>query len=326
MTRTLLIVIVMGAALVLAASAPTRGTGQTTTTKKSLAERLGYKASDKLLIINGDNTGMSHAANVATFDSLDNGLMTSATIMVPCPWFPEVVQYARSRPQADLGVHLTHTSEWALYRWGPVASRNEVPGLLDPSGYLWPKVEQVYASAKVEEAVIEARAQIEKALKAGIDVTHIDSHMGAMQYHPAYHSAYLKLAAEYNLPVRMGSQETYERVGFPGIRKEAEELGLVFPDRLIHEERPEPGESRKDFWLRMIKSLKPGVTELYIHASLPTEEARVISGSWQERATDYELFTKDPDIKKAIEDGGIIRIGYRPLRELQRKERAEASK
>ena len=292
--------------------------------RKSLAQRLGYKATDKLLIINGDDTGMCHAANVATFDALDNGLMTSATIMVPCPWFMEVAKYAKSHPQADLGIHLTHTSEWSLYRWGPVADKKSVPGLLDPDGYLWGSVEQVYAHSNIEEAVREARAQIEHARRAGIDITHLDSHMGAMQYHPEYHRAYLRLAAEYDLPVRMGSPETYERVGFPGIRKEAEELGLVFPDRLVHEENPEPNETRKSFWLRIIRTLKPGVTELYIHASLPTEEAQAIAGSWRERATDYELFTKDPDIRKAIEDNRIVRIGYRPLRELQRKERATA--
>lgn len=290
--------------------------------RRPLAERLGYKATDRLLIINGDDTGMSHSANVATFDSLDHGLMTSATIMVPCPWFQEVVDYAKKRPNHDLGIHLTHTSEWMHYRWGPVADRSKVPGLIDPDGFLWHKVEQVYEHSNVEEAVIEARAQIERARKAGIDISHLDSHMGTMQYNPVYHKAYLQLAAEYNLPVRMGSPETYERVGFPWIRREAEELGLVFPDRLIHEENPAPGEPRKSFWLRMLRSLKPGVTELYIHASLRTEEARAISpGSWQDRATDYALFTKDKDIRRAIQEQHIIRIGYRALRDLQRRER-----
>jgi len=288
---------------------------------RSLAERLGYQATDRLLIINGDDTGMCHSANLATIDALDNGLMTSATIMVPCPWFPEIARYAKSRPGADLGVHLTHTSEWQSYRWGPVTDRKLVPGLVDPEGYLWRSERDVFAHSSASEATVEARAQIERALKAGIDITHLDSHMGAMQYDPNFHKAYLKLARKYDLPVRMGSPETYAKVGFPGIRKEAESLGLVFPDRLVHEENPEPGEARKAFWLRIIKTLKPGVTELYIHASVVSDEARAISGSWQERATDYELFTKDPDIRKAMQDGGIIRIGYRPLRDLQRKER-----
>ncbi|MBM3494360.1 MAG: ChbG/HpnK family deacetylase [Armatimonadetes bacterium] len=292
--------------------------------KPTLAERLGYKASDKLLIINGDDTGMCHAANVATMDALDNGLMTSATIMVPCPWFTEIVRYAKANPTRGLGVHLTHTSEWQSYRWGPVLGASQVPGLVDPDGFLWRSVEGVYAHAKVAEAKAEARAQVDRALKAGIDVSHIDSHMGAMQYRADFHKAYLELASELNVPVRMGSPETYERAGFPGIRAEAEKLGLVFPDRLVHEENPEPNEARKDFWLRIVRTLKPGVTELYIHASTDSDEARAVAGSWKERAADYELFTKDKDMRKAIEDGGIIRISYRPLRDLQRKERAAA--
>jgi hypothetical protein len=290
--------------------------------RRSVAERLGYKATDRLLIINGDDTGMCHSANVATIDALDNGLLTSATIMVPCPWFTEIVRYAKSKPNADLGVHLDHTAEWQVYRWAPLLSRKDVPGLFDEDGYMWHGVEQVYSHAKASEAKAEAEAQIQRALKAGIDVTHIDSHMGTMQYNAAFHKAYIELARKYDLPLRMGSQETYEKAGFPNIRRDAEAAGLVFTDRLIHEERPAQGETRKDFWLRMIRELKPGITELYIHASTPTDEAKAISGSWQARATDYELFTRDPDIRKAIEDGGIIRIGYRALRDLQRKERA----
>lgn len=286
---------------------------------ETLAERLGYRATDRLLIINGDDTGMCHAANVATFDCLDNGLMTSATIMVPCPWFPEVVRYAREHPTADLGVHLCHTSEWALYRWGPVAPRAEVPGLVDPEGYLWRQEQDVFRHATPEQAVTEARAQVRRALDAGIDVTHLDSHMGAMQYDPAYHRAYLKLARELRLPVRMASASTYERLGFGHIRAEAAAAGLVFPDYLIHEEEPAPGESRKRFWMRILRDLKPGVTELYIHAAVPNDEARAIANTWKERGEDYAVFTRDPDVRRLIADSGIIRIGYRPLRDLQRK-------
>src|SRR5262249_46267566 len=144
----------------------------------TLAERLGVKATDRILIINGDDVGVSHAANAATIDALENGLMTCASIMVPCPWFPEIAAYARAHPNADFGLHLTHTSEWKGYKWGPVASKSEVPGLVDPQGYLWPEIIFVYKNATPEQAYIEARAQIQKALAAGIDVTHIDSHLG----------------------------------------------------------------------------------------------------------------------------------------------------
>ena len=107
---------------------------------QTLGERLGFKPTDKILIINGDDVGVSHAANAATIDALENGLMTSATIMVPCPWFPEIAAYAKAHPTADFGLHLTHTAEWKGFKWGPVASKSEVPGLVDPQGYLWPDV------------------------------------------------------------------------------------------------------------------------------------------------------------------------------------------
>ena len=149
---------------------------------KTLAEHLGYKATDKLLIINGDDTGMCHAANTATIDSLERGLMTSATIMVPCPWFTEIARYAKANPGKDFGVHLCHTSEWQVYRWGPVAPREKVPGLVDNEGYLWRSVPEVYQHATPEEALTEARAQVHKALDAGIDVTHLDTHMGALNF------------------------------------------------------------------------------------------------------------------------------------------------
>ena len=168
---------------------------------KTLAEHLGYKATDKLLIINGDDTGMCHAANTATIDSLERGLMTSATIMVPCPWFTEIARYAKANPGKDFGVHLCHTSEWQVYRWGPVAPREKVPGLVDNEGYLWRSVPEVYQHATPEEALTEARAQVRKALDAGIDVTHLDTHMGALNFDPRYAQVYLQLGREFNLPL-----------------------------------------------------------------------------------------------------------------------------
>jgi predicted glycoside hydrolase/deacetylase ChbG (UPF0249 family) len=289
----------------------------------SLAERLGYKASDRLLIINGDDVGMCHAANQGTIESLEKGLMTSATIMVPCPWFYEIAEYARNHPEKDFGLHLCHTAEWKHYRWGPVAPRDKVPGLVDASGCLWPEVEQVYAKSNPGEALIEARAQIAKAIAAGIDVSHLDSHMGTLQYDPRYLEVYLKLAVEFNLPVRMASQGTLEKFHQTELRARFAAQGILFPDYFVYEELPEEGKDVKAFWLKIVAGLKPGVTELYIHAAKPTEELQAITGSWRTRSAEFEVFTNDQDMRKLVTEQNIIRIGYRALREVQRKTASE---
>ena len=292
--------------------------------RTSLAERLGYKSTDKLLIVNGDDAGMCHSANVATTEALEKGLMRSATIMVPCPWFPEIVSYAKSHPEKDFGVHLTHTSEWRKYRWGPVASRDQVPGMIDKQGYLWPEVMDVYAHAKPEEALIEGRAQIKRALAAGIDVSHIDSHMGTMQMHPGYVKAYVQLAVEFDLPIRMASQDTLSKMGHPELRGEISAKGILFPDYFVYEElKEEKKQDVKTFWLGVVRKLKPGVTELYIHAGIPNDELKAITGSWSTRAQEFEVFTHDEEMKRLVAEQKVTLLGYKPLRELQRKERLQ---
>ena len=285
---------------------------------QTLAERLGYSATDKLLIVNGDDIGMSHAANAAAIAAMEDGLMTSGTIMVPCPWFPEIAAYAREHPEADFGLHLTHTSEWKTYKWGPVSSKHEVPGLVAPDGYFWPETINVYQHSTPEEAKIEAKAQIEKALAAGIDVTHLDSHMGVLQYNPEYHKVYHELAVEYDLPIRMASQQVMERFGFPDARSALEADGIVIPDLLIFGGK-EDDETVTEYWMRILRSLEPGVTELFIHAAMDGEELRSMTNSWKTRSTEFELFTTNEEIRQLIAEEGIILIGYRALRDLQRQ-------
>jgi len=287
----------------------------------SLTERLGYRPGDRLLIVNGDDAGMCHAANEATIESLEKGLMTSASIMAPCPWFYEIAQYAKAHPDKDFGLHLCHTSEWKVYRWGPVAPREQVPGLVDPTGCLWPEIEQVYAHANPDQAFVEARAQVRKALDAGIDVTHLDSHMGTLQYDARYMEAYLKLAREFDLPVRMASQATLEKFHQPELRSKFSAQGIIFTDYFIFDELPQESRDVKGFWLKIVAGLQPGVTELYIHAAKPTEELQTITGSWRTRSAEFEVFAHDADMRKLMETEHITRIGYRPLRDLQRTSR-----
>jgi chitin disaccharide deacetylase len=285
---------------------------------QTLAEQLGYKATDKLLIINCDDVGMCHSSNLAVIDGMENGVITSGTIMVPCPWFMEIAAYAKAHPEKNFGVHLTHTAEWKFYRWGSVAPRDQVKGLYDKEGYLWRSIEEVYANSNTSEALTEGRAQIQKALDAGIPVTHIDSHMGTLQYSPDYLKVYAALALEFKLPLRMAAQATMESFGFPAVREELKKQGLVFTDYFVFDELANYKDV-KSFWMNIIRNLKPGVTELFMHASKESEELKAITNSWKERVQEAVTFTSDPDIKMLLKEQNIILISYRPLMELQRK-------
>ena len=284
---------------------------------ESLNEILGYKPTDKLLIINADDAGNSHAANVAIMEMFEKGAITSSTIMVPCSWVPEIAEFAKTK--GEFGVHLTHTSEWKKCRWRPLTN---APGLTDPQGYLWPEETDVYAHATAEAARDEARAQIGRALAAGIDVTHIDSHMGTMQLKPDFAAQYLALAKEYRLPLRMAPAEMMTSPEYKPMFDNAREMGLLFPDDLVWDGVPrwaqKKGEPRADYLKRVLLSLRPGVTEMYIHPAAPTDEIKAMTGSWADRAADYEFFAHDPSFRQIVKEQGIILIGYRALRDAQR--------
>lgn len=286
---------------------------------QTLAERLGYSRNDRILIINNDDAGMCHAANKATMEGMERGLISSSTIMTPCPWYNEIAAYAAAHPEKGFGVHLTLTSEWKNYRWGTVAPRNEVPGLYDGEGYMWKGVLEVYGASTPQEALIEGRAQIRKALESDIPITHIDSHMGTYQYSPEYMKVYIQLAKEFDLPLRMPSKTTLDNLGAPDFREVCRKEGIIHPDYFIHEELEEYStENVAEFWTNYIRNLKPGVTEIYVHASAEGEEIRSITNSAAKRIRELEFFTSD-DLKRLIEEEGIIVISYRPLLELQRK-------
>ncbi len=287
---------------------------------ESLAEKLGYPADSRLLIINCDDAGMCHAANMAAIEGQEKGMITSGTIMVTCPWFPEIAAYAKDNPELNFGVHLTHTSEWDGYRWGPVAPDNLVPGLLDGEGYFWRDVPSVYGHSSPQEAYIEAKAQIEKFRSAGLNPTHIDSHMGTVMLNPEYFKVYIRLAQEYDLPLRMPSQETLEEKGAPAdLRDQASSLGLIFPDYFVY------GVLGNDYtgnveesWFHILSDLKPGVTEIYIHASTPGEELKAVTNSWKTRVEEYNTFTGSRRLKQLFEKLNIKLISYKPLKDLQR--------
>ncbi|MDQ3294657.1 MAG: polysaccharide deacetylase family protein, partial [Actinomycetota bacterium] len=232
----------------------------------TLAERLGYAADDRLLIVNCDDLGSSHAANVGCYEALRDGLATSATLMVPCPWSREAA--ARYRGE-DVGVHLTLNAEWDLYRWGPITTS---PSLLDGDGGFPRTLEDLWDHADMDEVRRELRAQVERAILWGFDISHLDCHMGSLQLRPEFFDAYLEMAVEFALPMRLSGPSTERYAGFP-FRSLAVDEGIVFPDNLVSYITV----GAREPFERVVRDLRPGVTEIYIHPAVDTPELRAFA-------------------------------------------------
>ena len=273
----------------------------------TLAERLGYAADDRLLIINCDDLGSSHAANTGVYEALRTGIGTSASLMVPCPWAREAA--ARYRGE-DVGVHLTLNAEYDLYRWGPIT---HAPSLLDGDGGFPRTVADILDHADLEEARRECRAQIERAIYWGFDVSHIDSHMGTLQLRPEFFDIYLEMAVEFGLPLRLSGASTERFIGFPFRRLAAEE-SVVFPDHLVVSQ----GTTGRKVLERTLADLRPGVTEIYVHPAVDTPELRALAPDWANRVDDHDLVCNDHTIRSLADRVGAVLIGYRPLRDLMR--------
>lgn len=283
---------------------------------QTLLERLGRPADAKLLIVHGDDAGMCHAANRASILGMETGVVTSCSVMVPCPWFLEIAEYAREHPEADLGLHLTLTSEWKRYRWRPLAPVSQARGLIDPEGYMFHGVRGVYGSAKPEEVEAELRAQIEFALRHGMKPTHMDSHMGTLYYNMDYLKTALKLSEEYNIPfmlIRM-TEAMIERWGGGEALETMNQLdraGHILLDGL-HSIRDVPVEESEAFYKDVIRNLTPGVHEIIIHPGDDSAEMRAITGSWRQRQEDTRVFA-DPAMRDFIAEQGVELIGWREL-------------
>jgi len=191
------------------------------------------------------------------------------------------------------------------------------PSLTDGHGNFHGDVQSLYAHARLDEVEVETRAQIERALAAGIDVTHLDSHMGTLQLDVNYHDLYVRIAAEYRLPIRMATRAWMRSMGMGQILDQAEALGVLAPDHFWYG-GPSSPEATPAYWTDVLRALQPGVSELYVHAAVDEPEMRAISDAWAQRAADYRFFTA-PSTRSRLQDLGITLIGYRSLRELQRR-------
>jgi predicted glycoside hydrolase/deacetylase ChbG (UPF0249 family) len=284
--------------------------------QKNIAERLGYPADAKLVILHADDLGVAHSVNQASFAALDQKAVSSASIMVPCAWLTEVAAFARAHPDADLGLHLTLTSEWKNYRWGPVAPKDQVVGLLTPEGYFYPDNESVAKHATPQEVEREIRAQIELAMKMGIHPTHLDMHMGTLAARPEFYAVLVKVAHEYGLPVLA--------VHVPDERDKMI-TALLSPkdtvlDSLVMFETNLPADRWTDGYVTALKSIQPGAHYLIVHLGHDDSELQAVTvdhpdfgAAWRQRDFNAVISAK---FKKALEDNHIIMIGWKDLKKL----------
>lgn len=274
----------------------------------TLAERLGHDADARLVIISCDDLGSSHAANVGVLRALHEGLATCASLMVPAPWARHAALSCTTGD--DIGVHLTLNAEHEAYRWGPIT---HAPSLQSGEGGFPRNLDDLWEHADPAEVRRELRAQVERAMAWGIDVTHLAPHLSAITLRPEFFDVYLDLAVEFALPIRLPSTVTEEQAGFPFRRLAAEE-GIVFPDHFDHDWRAGSRSRVHD----AIRALRPGVTEIHVQPVIDTPEVRALSPAAEGWIDDLELVVSDPVLPTLLAEQGATLIGYRALRTAMR--------
>ena len=288
---------------------------------KNWAEKLGYPAGKKIIMLHADDIGMCEEANIAAESQLVNNQIQSAAVMMPCPNADEFILWAIKNPKMDVGLHLTLTSEWKNYRWGPLTDASEVPGLIDPDGKFWHEVPGVVQHASGEEVKKEIRAQIEKSIALGYRPDHIDSHMGTLFGHASYIKAFYEIAQEYGIPANVIDLsnpkvvEGFRSQGYPmddSIIQLVEDYTLPKLDFFTSAPKGDTYEQKIENFKELIRSLEPGLTEIIFHPSIDTENLKSITGSWQQRVWEAKMFG-DPDLIKFFEDEGIIFTNWKEI-------------
>jgi predicted glycoside hydrolase/deacetylase ChbG (UPF0249 family) len=278
------------------------------------------------VIIHTDDIGMCQASVTAFAGLHEAGIISSGAVMVPCPWFPETARFAREHPQADLGVHLTLTSEWQTYRWGPVSTRDPITGLLDAEGFFPHRSHEIQASGEPAAVLAELTAQIQRALQFGMQPTHIDTHMGSVA-HIKFMEAYVQLAWVYHMPPMIFRMDEagYRAAGLDAaaaaaavrLMRDQEDGGLPLLDHITGMPLDTP-ENRMERTKQMLAALEPGLTHFIIHPSVDTPELRAITPDWACRAADYQDFLQT-ELRDALRQLGIHVIGYRVVQDVMPK-------
>ncbi len=324
MRQNILLAAVVAIVIALSSSALAQSNSPTPSSQvatKTLAERLGYSPDAKLLIVHADDLGAAHSVDIASIKAFEGGLVNSGSIMIPCPWVSEIATYARNHPEADLGLHLTLTSEWTPYRWGPVLSKDRVASLLDSSGYFYLTESEAASHINPGEAEAELRSQIERARSLGIQPTHLDSHMGTLYQNKALFEILLRLARKNKLPTRM-SREFLERLSFLPSLLTPDDIVI---DRIISIEPEVPPEGWGKFYADAVKSIQPGITEMIVHIAYDDAEMRGMTfdhpnwgAAWRQR--DFDFLTSDK-FRSLLKENNIKLITWREVGKLIDKQR-----
>ena len=285
--------------------------------QKTTQERLGYAKDAKLLILHADDLGVSHSEDSASLYALDKGYVSSASIMVPTPWFSEVAAYASKHPDADLGIHLTLTSEWNYYKWGPVASKDSVSSLLNNSGFFFDNTDSVSKKGRDEDVENELRSQIQRALKAGVQITHLDSHMGSVFIKKDFIKIYLKLAHEFHLPCLLNA-DAFKLVYHVDITDLITDKD-VLTDHVYIASPPGEPESRATFYTNVLTHLQPGLSCLIVHTAYNDDEMQAVTANHPDygaawRQADYDFLSSDA-CKKLLASQNIHLITWKEIKE-----------
>jgi predicted glycoside hydrolase/deacetylase ChbG (UPF0249 family) len=286
-------------------------------------KKLGFADDDRVVIIHTDDIGMCQASVEAYSDLWEIGLISSGATMVPCPWFPEAAAFCRDHPEVDMGVHLTLTSEWQTYRWGPISTRDPLSGLMDDEGFFPRTSEAVQETGDPDAVQVEIEAQIQRAKAAGIAPTHADTHMGSVAS-ARFITPYVQTALGSRLPPMLFRMDEagWQEVGLDAytaalavqMMAQLEADGMPLLDHITGLEL-DPAQAPPDriaYAKEMLGGLEPGITHFVIHPSKDTPELRAITPDWPCRVADYEAFSSD-DLRQWVADSGIQVIGYRAL-------------
>jgi chitin disaccharide deacetylase len=290
--------------------------------QQTWAEKLGWDSDDRIVMFHVDDIGMSHASNMGGIEAVENGIATTWSVMMPCSWVPEIAIYLEKHPTIDSGLHLTLNAEYKLYKWGPVAGKPAVPGLVDPQGYLWDSHPPLIDHATADEVEREIRAQIERAEALGMPITHLDSHMGTLFRTPEFMERYVRVGIEKNIPMLVPPSPDNQR-----IMQRIWDAGLPVIDHIQGGVTPLDNAVKSREIIKRLRALKPGITEFIFHASRPDEnfplmmqvDTGVLKADSPARLGDLEM-ALDPAVRKAIEDAGIKLTTWRELKE--RRQRA----